>query len=440
MFSFGIPISPALQGLLEQDSPPLEQVLEDDSCIRAFKSRYHPLIEYLKTKAFDILKKALSDDVNALKAYQLFSQENDVLAGQLGDSPTELQSFATTVFAPNADIVYINRFAFITQLVILSKHTLQFDFIENFFKYLHLRSVYGIFEAIFMPSDNSPEPLQNEMAQDGFVTKLVQYLGTLSGASTPEEEGQVCSIYKLIGLMVPAEPFKFVLHSQDVISGLLVNFTSPTERILAEQWATITQLIDENTYQLIEEKVDTLIGYLTILNDKFNPHQVEAIRALANLIPLSESTRNKVVAADVATLLFKIVSQFQSFTFAQLAVIQFAKSSLPYPDIANPVLTKLLEYSASVMTAEKSQANARAFVWQLYEGLKDENSETGNAALAKVPAPAMENIQHMADLASSEYGGAVPDPIQYGEDTLGNLSPEQIMALLKFLTGGGGLA
>ena len=440
MFSFGIPVSQRLQGLLEQENPSLDEVLEDDSCIRAFKQRYMPLLDYLKNNAFTILNIALSDNPNAIKAYQLFSQENDTLANQIGENTSELENFAKTIFESPSDIVYINRFAFITQLVVVAKQTLQYNFIEQFFKYLHLRAVYGIFEAIFTPGDNQLAALQQEMADDHFVTKLLDYLKTLKDASTPEAEGQICSIYKLIGLMVPSPQLKPEVTKAETVSTLLLEFTNPTERVLAEKWATINLLINDETYTLVEACVNTLLEYLKISGDKFFPHQVEAIRALAKLIPFSETTRNAILGANTPALLTQIASQFQTSTFAQLAIIEFAKASLEHEEIAKPLLTQLFEYAATVMTDDKALTSARAFVWKLFEEIQEASTDSGNAAITDMDPATKELIEKMSATSKAEYGGPVPEPLSFSDDSLGNLSPEQIMALLKFLTGGGGLA
>ena len=439
MFSFGIPVSQRLQDLLTEDNPSIQQVLEDDSCIRAFKARYGPLLDYLQNNAFTILKTALSDDANAIKAYQLFSQENDVLAKKVGENTNELEEFAKGIFDNPSDIVYINRFAFITQLVVVSTQTLHFNFIEQFFKYLHLRAVYGIFEAIFTPGDNQPLTLQQDMAEEHFVNKLLDYLQTLKEVTTPEAEGQICSIYKLIGLMAQTTTLKPEVTKAETVSALLLDFTHPSERILAEKWATINLLINDETYTLLEASVDTLIDNLQISEDKFFPYQVESIRALAKLIPYSETTRTTIVNASVPTLIRQIAEQFQTYTFAQLAIIEFAKASLNYDSIATPLLNQLFEYAVQVMTGDKPLTSARAFVWKLFEEIKEDNTDCGNAAIGDMDPNTKELIEKMCDLSKAEYGGPVPEPMTFSDDSLGNLSPEQIMALLKFLTGGGGL-
>ena len=437
MFGFGIPVSQKLQNLLEQNDPPLPQVLEDESCIRAFKSRYTVLIDYLKKRAFKILDIALSDDVNAIKAYQLFSQDNDCLAVEIGDNEELLKEKAEQIFKPETSIVYINRFAFIIQLVVVSKQTLKFDFITHFFNYLHLRAVYGIFEAIFTSSDNQLTELHKEIATGGFLTQLLDYLKSIQDVDTPESEGQICSIYKLIGLMVESQELKPIIKSKDVLEKLLLKFASQSLRVLAEQWAAINLILSEETYDLAEPFVPTLIGYLNIENDKFYPHQVEALRTLAILLPFSELTRNEIQKVDIGTLIYQIAVQFPTYTFAQLAIIQFAKAALPYAEIATPVLEKLFQYTAEVMTKDSALKGARAFVWKLFEEIKAENSEVGTQLIDKIAENAKAELNRMTDLSNKEYGGQVPAPVSFGEDSLGNLSPDQIMALLKFLTGGG---
>ena len=115
-----------------------------------------------------------------------------------------------------------------------------------------------------------------------------------------------------------------------------------------------------------------LISYFKVNEEdaSFLPHQVESIRVLTQLATFSEAARVKLVQANVAQLLVAIASKYRTFTFAQLAIIDFCIKTLTFSEIANPTVDGLLKLAASFIVDDKSIAGSRAFSWQLFEELK----------------------------------------------------------------------
>ena len=439
MFGFGLQISQNLQALLESQNPDLKEVIEDESCVRGFKSHYKSLTEFLTDHAYEVLKLALSDEKISIKAYQLFTPETEVLVKKLTEDSEKFEEVAKSIFVPDPNIVSINRFAYITQLAVIAQQKIGFSFIEEFFKFLHLRAVFGIFESIFNKTENTSTDIPKEMVASGLMTKIVDYLTSLKDATSTEAEGQICSIYKLISLFIQAEipEIDEFFKSKEVVEKLLIDFTAATPRILGGKWAAINDVISKENAPLFDSKIDELISYLKVESGApFHPHQVESIRVLTQLAAFSEAVRAKLVEANVAQLVVAIASSYRTFTFAQLAIIDFCIKTLPFSDISGPTVEELLKLASSFIVDDKSIAGSRAFAWQLITELKKSENEVAKEAIEKLEENAKVAYEKIATTIETEYGGPIPEAPQFGEDSLGNLSPEQIMALLKFLTGG----
>lgn len=433
MFGFGPPPAPPkLVNLLDDPNPNLQSILAEDSCIRAYRQNYSALVKFINERAADVLECALSNDSNALRAYQLFGNENDSLLITISNTPKLLNEASQAVFNENPDEVYINRFAHITELIALKKPSLLFkdvDYVEKFFPYIHLRAVYGIFESCLVPNELSLDELQNQMRSSDFLDKLLDYLKSLADSQDPLTEGRVSNIYKLISLMATDKcKMEPEVQKEANMKKLLVDFTSADPRIQENKWQAISDVLTDVTTPLLTPAVDDIIGFLDIENAC--PQQVIAINLLKKLALKCEDVRTKLQEVHIEDKLISIIQKFPQYTFAHIAIKDFCLELKDFKELSVPVIKKILGYGNTAICDDSTAVVTRALIWKLVAELKEKDEEP----LTVLNDQAKEALDNLDNIYKAKYGGEEPEQTAVGEDALTSLTPEQIMTLLRFLT------
>ncbi|EAX99607.1 hypothetical protein TVAG_215070 [Trichomonas vaginalis G3] len=437
MFGFGLPpAAPKLVSLLEEPNPSLQAILSDDSCIRAFRQNFTSLSKFINERAVEVLACALSNDPNALRAYQLFGVENDSLLITISNTPSWLDEVSKEVFNENPDEVYINRFAHITELIALKKPSLLFkdvSYVDKFFPYIHLRAVYGIFESLFVITELSLDEVQNQMSSSDFLEKLLDYLKSISDSQDPYTEGRASSIYKLISLMSNSDKMKPKVQDPKIIPKLLLNFAISDPRILENKWQAVYDVLSESTANLLMPEINTIIGFLDFENTYY-PHQVIAINLLVKLALNLEEVRKILEGAHIEDKFVAILQHFPQYTFAHLAIKNYCIQLKDYKELSVPVIKKIIDFANIAICDDTTAVVTRAIIWELVAECKKQ--DVLQDPIAGLSDTAKEILNNLDKLSETQYGGEVPENQPVGDDGLSSLTPEQIMTLLRFLTSG----
>lgn len=440
MFGFASPISPQLQGMLQDSNTNLEDVLKEESVQRAFKARYDPLIKYLCDRSTEILDIALGSSPIAFNAFKLFTKDNEALVEAILQDTDNLKRCADLVFQGDIEPVALNRFAHITQLCALHNQQDAFEnlpFIFNFLQYCNYRTVYEIFDAFLAKDDSGNSTIQGEMARNQFVQRLLDALHDLKVCEDPSCEDTIVALLRLVPLIVRVQCLADHVRTGEAIDIFTSDYAIVSRRILAEQWNAAYEVTDKNNISYLEPQFDKLVSFLSV-DGPFLSHQVTAIRVLAKMAAEITSVRSKLTEANIAQKLLDVVSKFPTHTFAQRAVIEFTKTNVADLSFATPIVNALMQFASAQVCATRF-VDLRAFCWKLYRKLlKNASPELKSLVEANVGIESQRRFEELSNIrdAEEQYGGKLPEETPGSEEGLANLTPDQIIALLRFLTNG----
>ena len=453
MFDFRPAISSALRDLLNSGDATIEEVLLEESCKRAFNSNDSALVSFISNHASEVLETAIFSENPKLasKALALFSKDNNVLVLQVIENKN-LENIAKEVFTETPDSKAVSRFAAITQLACLQEPRNCLEncpYIFDFIPFCGYKLVLGMFEEFFTDEESGVAVQSSIQELSQKIKERILGENTFTEDVNDENAIRVAGYFKLLSLAKDSDIFKEAIRTKEMIDAISREFPVRNISVLDAQWTTVSQLVNAENVAALTGKVESLIIPLLSYVDEekyFHQYQVSILNVLLVIAQADEQVRKRLIEINFHIALYDIISHFPHHTLAHIAVSNFIFHSTKMVEFEKLILTRMLPFCEDIMNNENAPVELRAFVWDLITKFKkaiDEGvmSDSFKETFAAFDDAAMSKIISMNEICESEYGGKLPEKNDYAneEDGLGNLSPEQIMQLLKFLTGGGGM-
>lgn len=355
-----------------------------------------------------------------------------------------LKEKAEKILGGNFDPVVINRFAMITQNCCLTHPDLAIEhcpFLVQLLHHVKYRSVYDTF-ANFLSTDQKAKNLQDRLYDVQFFQEYLKVIDSLPNEIPETDVEYISALFKLAPCFQGTEKFKELSESPDAIQVIFHLFEHAPSAVLNSQWSSLSSLINTTNIQdsAIQGFFQRVVNQLTELDNYFYAYQAYAIKVLETYITVDE-LRLKLVEFEFGTKLNQIINSYPKHTLALNSVISFVLEAIKYQDIRQYFIDSIVPVAGSII--EKSDlVESRAFAWGVfkklsahyteYPGLKelvDNANSTNEESIDK-----LEEINKVVD-AQEQYGGELPQP-NNEDDTLSNMTQDQLMALLRFITGG----
>jgi len=475
MFDFLSPISATLTEKLESPNPVMEEILEEPSCLRAFRSNSENLVRYFVNNAqtlvdlcFDLEKQQIST-----KAYNILSIENLTLQRKLMDDDL-LQAIADKIF-PTKEPICINRFAVITKNCCNAFPGQTFvhcsNFLDQFIEFMAQPSVYEMFISFFIPNYDDDKTLAQNFLERDFQNHFISAI-----SSAPKEFSSefgdpnvpyLAALFKFFAEIASNKNswdlFSSSISTPTTINILATTFQDAPPYLLGYQYATI-KTIATHSLEKFAFLTPRLISFTQVSSDSnaFHEHQVYAINLLASLakeeldrkengesieslLIEGKSPIDLMYEANIISSIADIVRRFPGHTIAHSAISTFI---LSFKDVKiseeNDQEAKVEEkFKVSIfetlvtllneILGESKRAEQKAFAWNLVKALLKEDVSLKYKLKLNEQATTQNN--RLNDIYNKEnYGGELPEKPQ--DDIPGNITPEQMMMLIRLLTGG----
>lgn len=451
MFEFFNPISPALREKLEQPDVTLVDLLEDDGCAKAFSHGFDPLISFFLENSEELLTMALNlEDKLSSKAFKIISTQNENFHRAFFKSGI-LSQKVDTVLVNDVDPVVVNRFAMLTQVCCLTASEFvseNCDFLKKFIPFLKHRSVYEMFAGwILVKRDNEDQGTTNAKAAvqefikaDGFVDALLETIAQLPDSGF--EAHYVSTLFKTITLFKESATLLPAISTNDAVKILVRNFENADLVVLNAQWAAVAAALNGSNISVIVDQIPRFVAMLERPEEEtfFSAYQLSAIQILTKIITEDMTQAGAFVEAKVPQMLAAILRRYRRHTLAAYNVTEFTLgvlSKVKEMDALAELIMDTIVPVAVEFANEEASIEERAFGWNLLMKLEDLN-ETIQNKLQEIESytPAVKDlVMRMKSCSEARYGGEKPvDPVDDGGQ-LGNLSQEQLLALLRFITG-----
>ena len=454
MFDFRPALSASLREALNRYDTTVQEVVCDESCLRGFNSNDPALVSFLTDRVSDVLDMALFSDnpKYSAKALALFTKENDALI-RAAIEENLLAATSASVFTAKPEYPIVSRFAYITQLVCLQEPTNCINncsYLYDFLPFCGYRLVLGMFEELFQDQEKT-ETIQMQLHElvDKLKVNIMDKNLTFTDDINDENAVKMAGYYQLISVIKDAELFKDSLRNADTLLILARQFDVLNITVLDSQWKTLSELVTpENANALQSIVQSTLIPLLSRVDNPtfLHQYQVSLLYVILAVAQANEQIRKYLIDLNFHVELREIVAQFPHHTLAHMAVSNFILQSAKMVEFECLILSVMLPFCENILSQETPIIELRAFVWDLLVKIKKaiENNEVSDKfkeTFAAFDEECNKKLDELTQISESEYGGKLPETNDTigEEDGLNNLSPEQIMQLLKFLTSSSGM-
>ncbi|OHT10897.1 hypothetical protein TRFO_19694 [Tritrichomonas foetus] len=364
---------------------------------------------------------------------------NDSIIQKIFDKDA-LETISTHIFGETDDLVIINRFALIVQTCCIAKPDLakgKCSFIYKFLKFVHYKTVFEMFKVFLTPEDK-PRFVQQFLFEDKLFDHFLDCIAELP-VSFPESPDdiicqKVASLFKLVPLFKGSPSFESVVCSEDSVDKFSREFINPPQIILNAQYAALASVANEESKDFIISRLDTrLFSLLEAETTSFMPYQESIIIILQQLAVASPEFAQRLIDWDIGHKFANFIEKFPRHTILHHTITNFAVATIENPNLARCVLQPLYQLTAKCFE-EGQHVEMRAFAWNLQRAIREKTQDFND--LEDTNEELIEKYNALSNVVSNPYGGSLPPQPSDDADELGNLTPEQLMALLRFITGG----
>lgn len=380
------------------------------------------------------------------KAFTLLSTPNEMIFKSLFEDNIFFSAVEKVLGGDSIDIIIVNRLAVITQTCCINypENIRQCNFIPRFLQFCRYRSVFEMFKA-FLTTEDKKE-VQAFLQEEGFPGKLLEHIKNTeepleNNPDSPSVQNLV-QLFRLIPLIKGCEVLAPSVTDENAIAILSHKFTNDIQEVLNKQWEAIASIVTDKNVKNIEGLSDS---YLEILGNPelplFTPQVESIIKIIGQVITYDNEYAQKLVDWEIGKKLANIIDRFPRHTLAHLTITNFALTALDvpnFPDLVDAVLKPLYAAAAKSFQDDKP-AEFRGFGFNFHTSvlkkMKEKNLQPVPLEFCFNPET-IQKIEKLTKVVDNSYGGELPQPQNEEADELGNLTPEQLMALLRFITGG----
>ena len=399
----------------------------------------------------ELLDVALTNDSEettnlSTKAFTLLSTPNELIFKSLFEDNIFFSAVEKVLGQDDVDIIIVNRLAVITQTCCINypENIRQCNFIPRFLQFCRFRSVFEMFKSFLTTEDK--KDVQTFLQEEGFPEKLLDLIKNTqepleNNPDSPSVQNLV-QLFRLIPLIKSCDVLAPSVTDQNAITILSHKFTPDIQEVLNRQWEAIASIVTDSNVKNIEELSDS---YLDILENPnlslFTPQIESIIKIIGQVIINDNDYAQKLVDWQVGKKLANIIDRFPRHTLAHLTITNFALTAIDvpnFPDLVDAVIKPLYEVAAQSFQDGKP-AEFRGFGYNFHSSVTTKMKEKN---LQPIPIEFCFNnetkskVDQLNKVVENSYGGELPQQQPEDADELGNLTPEQLMALLRFITGG----
>lgn len=448
-FDFMQPMPEILHAKIEQDN--FEDVLNDPACFRAYNHSAEPIMEFFRMHLLDLLDLALDpnaeDRTLSTKAFQILTTGKEALHRELLERD-RLAERVERVLCDKPDLVVVNRFATITQVACICAPDLVDEkcaFLKKMIPYMNYRCVFDMFSAFLSKAQDEEksravcEVLKNE----GFLENFLEAITALPKDNIEPQVDYARALFKLVPLINSAPPFAQAFVTESAIDTLMREFDNEPVSLLGDRWKAICEVICDENKKFLIPRVKDMVALIDIGDrTRYSAYQLSVIETLEKLLQIED---NKGLCAQLLELnfpdkLIAIVTTFRKHTLAhrQVANIALTIHDIASEDLARPLVSGLIKVAVDFLSDEQSRTEENAFAWKFLHDIRERGeNKLGAALLAEggegVATVYKAKVDEMDKIVAESYGGALPEP----DEGYGEFSQEQLLALLRFITGGG---
>lgn len=398
----------------------------------------------------ELLNLALTNDEDespnlSTKAFTLLSTPNEQIFKSLFDDNIFFTAVDKVFSQENVDLIVVNRLAVITQTCCINypENIRQCNFIPRFLNYCRYRSVYEMFKS-FLTTEDKKE-VQTFLQEENFPDKLLELIKNTEDPLENNPDSPIVQnlvqLFRLIPLIKDCEILAPSVTSKNAIKILSRKFTPDIQEVLNKQWEAIASIVTKENVKDIEELSDLFLSMLGSDLAEFTPHIESIIKIIGQIIANDNAYAQKIVDWGIGEKLAHIIDRFPRQTLAHLTITNFALGAIDVPNFPSLVdsLLKPLYVIVAKSFEDGQPAELRGFGFNFHDSVSKKMKEKD---LQPIPPelcfkePILAKVKELTNVIQNPYGGDLPAPAADEADELGNLTPDQLMALLRFITGG----
>ena len=419
----------------------------DDSCVRSFRSNFEQLVKYFSENISELLETAfkIEEVAKSNRALTLLTQPNETITQSLLENNL-LFNMTDRVLKENDDAsssIKINRMASIVQNCCMNSPQLARTFnvistVADFLNYAHYRTVFEMFIS-FLGKDEKLLEIQNVLKEDGLVLKFLDFITNAPEQCKDDPDDPtnqfLASLFKLIPFFKESSVFSEQICSVDAMKVISKRFINAPSSILNTQWAALSTIVnEENCQTLIQLLNDRFFDLLTQVNDnKFMLYQEYIIRFIQKAATFQDEFCAELIQKNLGNELATLLMKFPRHTLLHLAVKNLVEGVIEKDELVKNILQPI--YDNCTQNFNQQPVEFKAFLWNLEKTVKDAKNDKYNN-LESFEAETQKELDRVTEIVSNTYGGDVPSPQNDDMDDISNLSPDQLLALLRLITSG----
>ena len=245
----------------------------------------------------------------------------------------------------------------------------------------------------------------------------------------------LASLFKLIPFFKESSVFSEQICSVDAMKVISKRFINAPSSILSTQWAALSTIVnEENCQTLIQLLNDRFFDLLTQVNDnKFMLYQEYIIRFIQKAATFQDEFCAELIQKNLGNELATLLMKFPRHTLLHLAVKNLVEGVIEKDELVKNILQPI--YDNCTQNFNQQPVEFKAFLWNLEKTVKDAKNDKYNN-LESFEAETQKELDRVTEIVSNTYGGDVPSPQNDDMDDISNLSPDQLLALLRLITSG----
>ena len=435
---FMSPITPQLREKLQNENTTIEEVLNDDSCTRAYEQAVESIVDFFWHRAEELLNLSLSTENRDLstKAFVIITMPSVEIWQTLVSSDLLMRK-SETILVPTASTISISRFAAIAQHCCMCTPQLvpeKCAFLKQMIRFVHFRSVYDMFLAFF--NNDAKSSVIREVLRDwNFVSEIFNALREAPSSPPEIRNTYTAALLKLLSRVKEAELFDQDFASEDAIRALLSDFPDPTVLVLDAQWQIISNVIIPENAAPVRAILPNLVKMLAPHDGRFSCYQISTLEVIEKFITFDDAadTGKTLLDAGLPDALVTIVKDLGRHTLAtrrvSLLCLSLLKSNASA--LASVVLPRVAEVASEYVMSEDVSLEERAFGWNLFTELKASEIPLSEELTEIITEDLQTRIDDMNRVADEEFGGALPTATGMLDEPM---MSQELLALLRLLS------
>lgn len=435
---FMSPITPQLREKLQNEDTTIEEVLNDDSCTRAYEQAVESIVDFFWHRAEELLNLSLSTENRDLstKAFVIITMPSAEIWQTLVSSDLLMRK-SETILVPTASTISISRFAAIAQHCCMCTPQLvpeKCPFLKQMIRFVHFRSVYDMFLAFF--NNDAKSSVIREVLRDwNFVSEIFNALREAPSSPPEIRNTYTAALLKLLSRVKEAELFDQAFASEDAIRALLSDFPDPTVLVLDAQWQIISNVIIPENAAPVRAILPNLVKMLAPHDGRFSCYQISILEVIEKFITFDDAadTGKTLLDAGLPDALATIVKDLGTHTLATRRVSLLCLSLLKSKAsaLASVVLPRVAEIASEYVMSEDVSLEERAFGWNLFTELKASEIPLSEELTQIITEDLQTRIDDMNRIADEEFGGALPTMSGFADEPM---MSQELLALLRLLS------